>query len=242
MRGIPLSQAMTASFPQLDNQALQAATDGCYILYHDKAENFPTFCPWWEWPGREAVGETADGIAILIDNGSPIILSLDEKKVLWSLNGISATELIGNSAYQKAFKDFDGESKSKTIMAKGAELFGEEEDTWKENYAVPWCLSYDKSYIADTGYKRGYGAGSWWLPSIGELVEIFKRYKAVDKCLSVVKGATLLHRERYLSSSEATATAVWSLSRRGLERYFLFGWSGKTSAPYFARPVSTIKS
>ena len=54
------NQVDTLSNNQLEaNPQLQAATDGCFVTYHRKSDNWPLAVPYWKWANLEAAGEVA---------------------------------------------------------------------------------------------------------------------------------------------------------------------------------------
>ena len=61
------NQVDTLSNNQLEaNPQLQAATDGCFVTYHRKSDNWPLAVPYWKWAALEAADEVADGVLSLI--------------------------------------------------------------------------------------------------------------------------------------------------------------------------------
>ena len=189
-------------YPQLSNESLMAATDGCFVAYHKEDSPSQFAIPYWSWPALEKQGIIADGVLVLIDGRAPIIVSPHgTANKYWSKTTLPVNRDVGNDI-SKAFADFTGKTRTEAIMAKGEELFGDEEDTWKDNYAAPWCNAYSH------GAK---GVGEWWLPSIGELIEIWKHKYAINKCLSIISGAQLITANAHWSSTEGAGTGAWIL-------------------------------
>ena len=208
------NQVDTLSNNQLEaNPQLQAATDGCFVTYHRKSDNWPLAVPYWKWAALEAAGEVADGVLVLIDGQAPIIVSPTGTQLKWSKNAIAVNADTGGD-YNKAYVDYSGKTRTAAIMAKGVELFGEEEETWTQ-FAPAWCNAYDRSYINDDGETVGIGAGQWWLPSIAELITIWKHKYAINLCLSVISGASPLVESWHWSSTEGSATYAWYLRLGG---------------------------
>lgn len=193
------------------NPQLQAATDGCFVTYHRKSDNWPLAVPHWKWPALEQAGEVADGVLVLIDGQAPIIVAPTQTNLKWSKNAIAVNADTGGD-YSKAYVDYTGKTRTAAIMAKGVELFGENEEEWTQ-YAPAWCNAYDRSYNKDdeAGTMIGIGAGKWWLPSIAELLTIWKHKYAINLCLSVISGASQLSESWYWSSTEGSATSAWHL-------------------------------
>lgn len=230
------NQLDTLSNNQLEaNPQLQAATDGCFVTYHRKSDNWPLAVPYWKWANLEAAGEVADGVLVLIDGQAPIIVSPTGTQLKWSKNAIAVNADTGGD-YNKAYVDYSGKTRTAAIMAKGVELFGEEEETWIQ-FAPAWCNAYDRSYINDDGETVGIGAGQWWLPSIAELITIWKHKYAINLCLSVISGASPLVESWHWSSTEHSATYAWLLY---LNDGSLYTWDPKVASSLSVRAVAAF--
>ena len=219
------------------NPQLRAATDGCFVTYHRKSDNFPLAVPYQSWPALEQAGEVADGVLVLIDGQAPIIVAPTQTNLKWSKNAIAVNADTGGD-YTKAYVDYTGKTRTAAIMAKGVELFGENEEEWTQ-YAPAWCNAYDRSYNKgdEAGTMIGIGAGKWWLPSIAELLTIWKHKYAINLCLSVISGASQLSESWYWSSTETSATYAWYLY---LNAGSLGYWHGKVQNSYCVRAVAAF--
>lgn len=204
-----LSNRLTIQESQVD-----AATDGCMVAYHRKSDNWPVAVPYWEWPEIEASGEVADGVLVLIDGQAPILVAPTDRKLFWSKYNFEVDIKVGLD-HELAYADFTGQTRTAALLAKSADLFGTA-DTIAEEYAAAWCFNYDRSYkyhdlVSDKIVNIGVLRTKWWLPSIAELVVIWKHKYAINLCLSVIKDAMPLSDTWYWSSTEATASTVWRL-------------------------------
>ena len=208
------------------NPQLRAATDGCLIAFTQKGDNYQCAVPWWEWPAKEAAGEVADGVLVLIDGQSPIIVAPTQTNLKWSKNSI-AVNIVTGSDVTKAYMDYTGKTRTAAIMAKAVELFGEEGGNWIQ-YAPAWCNAYDRRHDKGDGTMIGIAPGKWWLPSIAELITIWKHKYAINQCLSVISGASQLSESWYWSSTEGTTMLAWVLH---LQSGYL-GWSAKVTQSY----------
>lgn len=219
------------------NPQLQAATDGCFVTYHRKSDNWPLAVPHWKWPALEQAGEVADGVLVLIDGQAPIIVAPTQTNLKWSKNAIAVNADTGGD-YTKAYVDYTGKTRTAAIMAKGVELFGENEEEWTQ-YAPAWCNAYDRSYNKgdEAGTMIGIGAGKWWLPSIAELLTIWKHKYAINLCLSVISGASQLSESWYWSSTENSATYAWYLY---LYDGNLSHWGPKVTHSTYVRAVAAF--
>lgn len=230
------NQINTLSDKQLEaNPQLQAATDGCFVTYHRKSDNWSLAVPYWRWAALEQAGEVADGVLVLIDGQAPIIVSPTGTQLKWSKNAIAVNADTGGD-YNKAYVDYSGKTRTAAIMAKGVELFGEEEENWTQ-YAPAWCNAYSRTYDKGDGTMVGIGAGKWWLPSIAELITIWKHKYAINLCLSVISGASPLAESWHWSSTEHSATYAWGLR---LGDGSLYGWHAKATVSGFVRAVAAF--
>lgn len=221
---------------QGNNPQLQAATDGCFVLYTQKSDSYQRAVPYWSWPALEKQGEVADGVLVLVDGQAPIVVSPTGTQLYWSKNAVAVNADVAGD-FTKAYVDYTGKTRTAAIMAKGEELFGEEQETWKDNYAAPWCNAYDRSHDKGDGTMIGIGADKWWLPSIAELMLIWKHKYAINICLSVISGASQLVENWHWSSTEYSATFAWGLD---LSNGFLGHWSNKMSYCGYVRAVSAF--
>ena len=230
------NQINTLSDKQLEaNPQLQAATDGCFVTYHRKSDNWPLAVPYWKWAALEQAGEVADGVLVLIDGQAPIIVSPTGTQLKWSKNAIAVNADTGGD-YNKAYVDYSGKTRTAAIMAKGVELFGEEEENWTQ-YAPAWCNAYSRTYDKGDGTMVGIGAGKWWLPSIAELITIWKHKYAINLCLSVISGASPLAESWHWSSTETSATYAWGLY---LNDGTLYYWPTKVTYSGYVRAVAAF--
>lgn len=221
-----------------NNPVLRAATDGCFVTYCRKSDNIYLAVPYWSWPALEQSGEVADGVLVVMDGQAPIVVAPTQAPttLLWSKNAVGVDTTSVGSSYAKAYLDFDGKTKTAAIMAKATELFGDDDPA---NYAAGFCAAYDRSYKYtkdEQEVTQGKGAGSWWLPSIAELITIWSHKYAINQCLSVISGATQLTDSWYWSSTEYSATDAWFLNLSGGH----LGWYAKVSNSGYVRAVSAF--
>ena len=183
----------------------------------------------------EQAGEKADGVLVLIDGQAPIIVSPTGTQLRWSKNAVAVNTDTGGD-YNKVYVDYSGKTRTAAIMAKGVELFGDDNAAWTQ-YAPAWCNAYDRSYDKGDGTMVGIGAGKWWLPSIAELITIWKHKYAINLCLSVISGASPLVESWHWSSTEHSATHAWHLH---LFDGALHSWAAKVSYSGYVRAVAAF--
>lgn len=218
------------------NLQLHAATDGCFVTYTRKSDTVQCAVPWWEWSAKEDAGEVADGVLVLIDGQAPIIVAPTQTNLTWSKNSIAVNANIGNTDFTKVYVDYTGKTRTAAIIAKAIELFGEEEENWTQ-YAPAWCNAYDRRHDKGNNTMIGIGPGKWWLPSIAELIIIWKHKYAINQCLSVISGASQLSESWYWSSTEVSSLSAWTLHLFSGE--LLIGYP-KTMAHGYVRAVTAF--
>lgn len=188
---------------------LHAATDGCFVVYTTNSTRVVHAVPWWDWYSLERAGEVADGVLVLIDGRDPIIVAPTQARLKWSesICQVFQPEL---TSYSQAYVDYTGKTRTAAIMAQAVALFGEEQENWIQ-YAPAWCNAYDRRHDKGNGTKIGIGPGKWWLPSIAELIIIWKHRYAINQCLSVITGSSPLYGTYYWSSTECQNPSSWCL-------------------------------
>lgn len=188
---------------------LKAIMDGIFITYYRKSDDFPVAVPWWSWKSSENSGEVADGVLVLLDGQAPIVVSVNDISagMHWSTASTSAANIssgatVIGSSYPSAYADYSGKTKCATILAHS--VLGAESAA---DNAVVACSQYTRP----NANGKGHLAGSWWLPSIGELLMIWKHKYAINKALAQISGADQFAEASYWSSSETSATNAWYL-------------------------------
>lgn len=230
---------LSQKFTEQDS-LIEAITDGCLIAYHRKSDNWPVAIPYWQWPEIEASGEIADGVLVLVDGQAPILVAPTDKQLCWAKYNIALNLKVGTD-YELAYSDFTGQTRTAALMSKRTVLFGSD-TTESEDYAPVWCYEYDRSYLyrdfqADKIVTIGVQKNKWWLPSIAELVVIWKHKYAINKCLSVIKDSTPIYDTWYWSSTEATSSTVWRLH---MGTGTIQGNNNKTSYLHQARAITAF--
>ena len=169
----------------------------------------------------------------LVNCAHPLMVSLTEPDagtMYWaSQSGGTGTYI---TTIKSAIQDFDGESKTASIISNCSYANA-------EGYA-PY-EAYNFSCYA-SGATYGYPAGCWWLPSVGELKMIQTKFTAINTALSLIYYAggwtvTSLSRAAYWSSTEYSSTSAWNVN------FYTGGYGGssKTSNSCRVRPVSIYK-
>lgn len=192
------------------------ATKGeVWIVYLDSNKN-RILVPWEQWTTSRT---DAVGVAIM-SGGRRLLIAPHESSLYWS-SVAGSGGAVTTTVKTTADVDYAGQSNTSKIVASAA-FAGD-----GEGYAPGYCAAYSNG---------GVTAGSWWLPSLGELGMIYEKYDAINAALKKISGATQLSRVTYWSSTEASATYAWSLAFSSGHRGYLTKAAGKSRV----RPVTAF--
>ena len=201
--------------------------DNVFVMCHRKSDNYPVAYRPSEWTAQQNAGEVATGV-LIIDGGRQLVIAPTESNttMLWS----SAQVGTGASYYKPdrlaAQQDFDGKANQQRIMALSQVAAD------GDGYAPGFCASYSRL----NANGRGTPAGSWWLPSLGELYLIAANFKKINYALGKINGAKKLSTNVYWSSTEYSSTSAWGLNLGNMNQYY----SNKTQIQRLVRPVSAF--
>lgn len=192
------------------------ATKGeVWIVYLDSDKN-RILVPWEQWTTSRT---DAVGVAIM-SGGRRLLIAPHESSLYWS-SVVGSGGAVTTMERTTADVDYAGQSNTSKIVASAA-FAGD-----GEGYAPGYCAAYSNG---------GVTAGSWWLPSLGELGMIYEKYDAINAALGKISGATQLSRVTYWSSTEGSATGAWLLRFSSGSR----GYYSKTTNNYRVRPVTAF--
>ena len=176
---------------------LNAMNDGVFIMFHRKSDDYPLAVKPDKWASYQNSGEIAKGVMV-VEGGKILVVAPTEATLYWSSAAVSAGGKTTTDR-ETALNDWTG----KTSTA--AQITHNECKT--ESYAPGFCASYER--VNANG--NGLTAGSWWLPSLGELMMIYANMRKINYALSLINGATQLAETWYWSSTEYSATSAWHL-------------------------------
>lgn len=201
---------------------LNAMNDGVFIMFHRKSDDYPLAVKPDKWASYQNSGEIAEGVMI-VEGGKILVVAPTEATLYWSSAAVSAGGKTTTDR-ETALNDWTG----KTSTA--AQITHSECNT--ESYAPGFCASYER--VNANG--NGLTAGSWWLPSLGELMMIYANMRKINYALSLINGATQLAETWYWSSTEYSAPYAWYLN---LSHGHAYGYTKATSQGR-VRPVSAF--
>lgn len=139
------------------------ATKGeVWIVYLDSNKN-KILVPWEQWTTSRT---DAVGVAIM-SGGRRLLIAPHESSLYWS-SVAGSGGAVTTTVKTTADVDYAGQSNTSKIVASVA-FAGD-----GEGYAPGYCAAYSNG---------GVTAGSWWLPSLGELGMIYEKYDAINAAL-----------------------------------------------------------
>ena len=176
---------------------LNAMNDGVFIMFHRKSDDYPLAVKPDKWASYQNSGEIAEGVMV-VEGGKILVVAPTEATLYWSSAAVSAGGKTTTDR-ETALNDWTGKAST------AAQITHNECKT--ESYAPGFCASYER--VNANG--NGLTAGSWWLPSLGELMMIYANMRKINYALSLINGATQLAETWYWSSTEFSATNAWHL-------------------------------
>ena len=204
--------------------------DNVFVMCHRKSDNYPVAYRPSEWTAQQNAGEVATGV-LIIDGGRQLVIAPTESNttMLWS----SAAAGTGASYYKPdrlaAQQDFDGKANQQRIMALSQVAAD------GDGYAPGFCASYSRL----NANGKGTPAGSWWLPSLGEIFLMAANLKKINYALGKINGAKKLRTDNaYWSSTELSSSNAWLLYLGSMNQ----GSTNKTQFQRLVRPVSAFSS
>ena len=205
--------------------SINAMYSGVFIMSHRKSDNIILAWKPEDWTAQQNAGEVADGV-LIVDGGRKLVIAptdAGDTGLYWSSSNASGGAYTTSNRLL-AQEDYAGKANTAAILnafpSDGSE------------YAAKFCATYSRANA------NGYGilAGSWWLPSLGELFLIYANFHKINYALSLITGATQLPAAAHWSSTEYSANYAWYLSfGNGLQ-----GTSNKSAYRFRVRPVSAF--
>ena len=198
-------------------------TDGVFIMFHRKSDDYPLMVKPDKWASFQSRGEIAEG-AVVVEGGKILVVAPTETVLRWSSAAVSGG---GTNTDDRlvALNDWNGKSNT-AAQIKHPECSG-------VDYAPGFCAAYER--VNANG--KGLTAGRWWLPSLGELMMICANKCKINYALSLIEGATQLSETLYWSSTENYATNAWYLN---LSVGDMTGWGTKATLHGRVRAVSAF--
>ena len=174
------------------------ATDGVFIMFHRKNDNYPLMVKPDKWASYQSSGEIAEGV-VVVEGGKILVVAPTETSLHWSSAAVSGG---GKTTTDRltALDDWAGKANTAAQITH-AECQG-------VSYASGFCAQYSRA----NANGQGLTAGKWWLPSLGELMMIYANMRKINYALSLIEGATQLAETWYWSSIEYNVTNAWLLT------------------------------
>lgn len=189
-----LAAVMAKTGDELDIN--KEAMDGIYILYKKAADSYHRLSSVFDWPALQTSGEVADGVLVWQGDKWLVIAPNCSAAVNWAASQAAVVTGYSTSDKAEALARWEGKTRTATAVA----ALG---STNIEGKALGYVNSYSHGSIA---------AGSWWLPSLGELLFIYANKNRINKALALITGANLLPDSAHWSSTEGSAAHAWYLN------------------------------
>ena len=209
---------------------LDSLTDGVFIMYHRKSDDYPLMVKPHKWTALQNAGEIAAGV-VVVEGGKVLVVApteADSAGILWSSAAVSGGATTANDRVT-AMNDWNGKANTASIISKSTSAAV----TNTSAYAPGFCNLYSRA----NANGKGLLAGKWWLPSVGEMMMIYANMTKINYCLSLISGATQLVENWYWTSTERSAATAWNLT---LSDGNLNIWFTKASYKGRVRPVSAF--
>lgn len=185
---LPANKCITkAEFDELVEQIPELAPNGVYIMHKDR---FLVKKERWAFPN-----EDASGVAVKTDNCAFVIAKEEQTSIEWGGMGTFINGCITTTNSNTAKIDYNGKQNTNAIVSQLG---------MSETYAARYC----KEYTFPHGVQ-GY------LPTLGELYEVYQNKSEVDACMSLIDGKPLLDssifNSRKWSSTQYDDSTAWNL-------------------------------
>ena len=208
---------------------LDSLTDGVFIMYHRKSDDFPLMVKPHKWTALQNAGEIADGV-VVVEGGKVLVVAptaADSAGILWSSVAVSGGATTTSDCVI-AMNDWNGKANTASIISKSTLAAV----TNTSAYAPGFCNLYSRA----NANGKGLLAGKWWLPSVGEMMMIYANMTKINYCLSLISGATQLVENWYWTSTEGGAAGAWCMYLSS----GYFTWNIKANNKGRVRPVSAF--
>ena len=214
--------------------ANKALADGVYIMFHRKSDNYPVLAHPEQWQSISQSGEVADGVLVMGAGLNVLVAPTDAGP-----DGM----LVSNDAFPfniylnraDAMRDFNGSGFTAEMLAANDSANNLAD---KEN-APGFCYAYyrDNGSGGGLGYNRSSGYGTWWMPSLAELMLIFAHKQKINYCLGMIPGAQKIREVWHHSSTMKANGLNWQF---GMHNGNIDEWGPCYIARGAVRPVSTF--
>lgn len=181
-----------------------------------------------DWPSR-AASKYAIGVLVVSGNQRFIVAPTEASSVLkWaSATGTDIPNLTNITSKVAAADDFNGKANTAAIIAGSTSAAVTNTNT----YAAGFCNTHSRV----DSKNHGIPAGSWFLPSFGQLLLMYAFKNQIKYALSLIAGSSALQEAYYWSSTEYSASIAWNLT-------FSTGFmnSSYKTTEYRVRPVAAL--
>ena len=179
---------------------MQDIRNGVFIMYHRNQDGMPLIVEPNSWLSFQNKGEIADGV-LLVEAGKMLVVAptTSSSKLRWASADISGGG-ITTSDRLAALNDWKGKENTSLQITHS--------ECQSIDFAPGFCSLYSRKNANGVGLLKG----SWWLPSMGELMMIYSNMSKINYALGKINGSTLLTGNLYWSSTEYSSENAWGLS------------------------------
>lgn len=171
-------------------------SDNIKIIIYRIADNVPMLITLNDWSKYKANGEKASGV-VVFEGDKHVVVSLSGKNLPWSSSAIDGGGTKA-STRKEAIIDWDSEANASNQL--------EHPECNTVDYAQGYCASYSDVNTNNVGLA----AGTWMLPSCGELAMMSRNIDNINAALVLIDNAELLPKVNYISCTETSnANYVW---------------------------------
>lgn len=220
----------TAVTPDAATATVALACDNVMIAYTQNSDTdaIVRYSKIEDWPSR-AAANYAIGVLVVSGNQRFIVAPTEAASPLkWaSATSVDIPNLTNITAKDAAASDFAGKANTAAIIAGSTSAAV----TNTDQYAAGFCNKYSRL----DSKSHGIPAGSWYLPTLGQLLIMYAYKNQIKHALSLIAGSSAPVDANYWSSTEYSAGNAWLLLFSAGGMYYT-----NKSSEFRVRPVAAL--
>lgn len=205
-------KALMASSPAaaqdlFNGNVAKALFDNIFIAVTRVSDGVSMSCRISDWATYNNSSYVVDGV-LIVEGGESLVIAKDQMTLPWGNTSDSHTA-TGNPVI----------SDRKLVLKNTLEgdVLTAQAYTKDEYKPTTTAIGYVSNYSTINGYSSGQsyasrGAGSWFLPSIKQLMMIRANACKINLVMALIGGTQLELTQAYWSSTEYSTNTAWSLS------------------------------
>lgn len=177
--------------------------DGIMVAYKTNLANSIRLVSPERWQTDASEGEVALGV-VLFSGTHRITIAPTETSLPWSANSTFVASGAYSVSYNRnsAANDFAGKTNTAAIVSTEA-------NPTSNSCAATYCSTFVRQNNHVPPDVGQISAGSWWLPSVGEMLLIASNKEKINRVLEMIPGSQQLSDSSYWTSTEYSATDGW---------------------------------